>query len=120
MSDASTPAPAAPSPQATAVKSFVRSLLDVKFETFVTRKIATVFYIVGLVLILLGGLIAFFVQIAAGINLLRFGTAGIIPILIALIVVPIATFVSVLLFRVMIEMTIAIIVIAENTRPTKK
>lgn len=119
MSDTSTPA--APSPQAVAVKSFFRSLLDVKFETFVTRKIATIFYIVGLVAIVLTALIVFFVQIAAGINIMRFDVGlGLIPILMALVGVPIATLASILLFRVFVEVTIAIIVIADNTSSLKK
>lgn len=117
-----TPTPAAaPGAASTAIKGFFGSLLDFKFEKFVTRKIASVFYVLGLIAILIAGLVMFIVTIVGGVSAMRFQPSlGILTILGAVVLVPLGTFLSVLLFRVMVELTIAVIIIADNTGELKK
>jgi uncharacterized membrane protein YuzA (DUF378 family) len=87
--------------------SFFKSLFDLKFETFITRKIAGIFYAINLGLI---GLLALALISAAGD---AFGAVGAIA---ALIVVPIITFIAIILTRLVFESSVALVTVAENTK----
>lgn len=90
---------------------FFKSLLDLKFQKYVTRQVASVLYavILGLiaiavVIIMIGSLI----QASQGYGV---GTA-----LAGLVGAPIGGLVSVILIRLVFEASIALVAIAENTQ----
>ena len=93
-------------------KGFIATLYSANFHTFISRKIAGGLYL-GLVwlvtiaggLALLSGLSRFF----AGYS------SAVIEGLLMLVGAPIATFISVVVLRLVFESSIALIVIAENT-----
>ena len=90
------------------MSSFFKSLLDLKFEHFVTRKIAGVFYAITLGAIATGTL-AVFIQ-----GLFQIFTNGSVSLM--LIVSPLAGFIAVVLARLIFEASIALVAIAENTK----
>lgn len=100
-------------------RGFVRALFDLSFRTFITRRLASVFYLVGLVAIAIGFLVYFVSGIVSGVNALFFNVgAGISLIVATVIIVPIAAFLAVVLLRFLIEAVVALIAIAENTERT--
>lgn len=118
----STPAPGAEhSPiSAAAMPGFFRSLFDFKFTTFVTRKIAGFVYAILLVSIVLAGFVTFISMVFSGIAMMSgpFNVqpiSGILTILAALVVVPVFTILGVVLARVLVEVNVALVAIAENT-----
>jgi hypothetical protein len=97
-------------------RGFVRALFDLSFRTFITRRLASVFYLVGLVAIAIGFLVYFVSGLVNGIAALWFNVgAGIALIIATLILVPIVTFLAIVLLRFLIEAVVALIAIAENT-----
>lgn len=114
MSDS--PTPLTPN----AVPGFFRSLFDFRFTSFVTRKIAGFIYAILLISIVLTGIIAFLSTAIAGISMMTgpFNAQpiqGILTILAALVFVPIGTILGVVLARVLVEVNVALVAIAENT-----
>ena len=87
--------------------SFAKSLFDLKFETFITRKIAGIFYAILL------GLIGLLTLVAMVGILIRIGSFF---DLIALILVPLASLILVILVRLVIESSVALVTVAENTK----
>ena len=90
--------------------NFFRSLFDTSFESFVTVKIARVVYIIAMVLIALAALATFGVallllgmpyQSGTGILLLLFG--------------PVVWLVNLIIVRLWLENSVALIKVAENT-----
>jgi hypothetical protein len=98
---------------------FFRALFDLSFRTFITRRLASVFYLVGLIAIAIGFIVYFVSGLISGINALFFNVgAGISLIVATLILVPIATFLAIVILRFVIEAVVALIAIAENTERT--
>jgi hypothetical protein len=96
---------------------FIKQLLDTNFDHFITRKVAKVFYIVWIVL-----LVAFTaLTLLAGLFLIISGQAqGIeVPVtVLAIVTAPLVSFFLLILIRLAFETSIALVLIAENTRPT--
>lgn len=100
-------------------RGFVRALFDLSFRTFITRRLASIFYLVGLIAIAIGFIVYFVSGLISGIDALSFNLgAGISLIVATLILVPIATFLAIVLLRFVIEAVVALIAIAENTERT--
>jgi hypothetical protein len=100
-------------------RGFFRALFDLSFRTFITRRLASIFYLVGLIGIAIGFIVYFISGLVSGINALSFNVgAGISLIVATLIIVPIVTFLSIVILRFVIEAVVALIAIAENTERT--
>lgn len=113
------PAVHAPAQGPSSAGSFFRSLFDFSFQRFISRKLAGIFYAVGLVVIALAFLIYFFGGIASGIGLMQFNAGGgFMLLLVSIIGAPIGAFVAVIVLRFWIEAVVALIVVAENTKRT--
>ena len=103
-----------------AVPGFFKALVDFRFTTFITRRIAGFIYAILLVSIVLAGLVAFFSIVVTGVGLMTGPInaqpiSGILTILGALVLVPIATLVAIVLARMVVEVNVALVAIAENT-----
>lgn len=102
------------------MKGFFKSLFDLKFEHFITRKIAGVFYAISLGAIGLFSIVA----LGAGIfNAIKSMTSyygspaeGFLTLIVTLIIVPVLAFVSVILTRLLFESSVALVTVAENTK----
>ncbi len=121
---AATPAAASTAPaeqtisiDVSAVPGFFRALVDFKFVTFVTRRIAGFIYAILLVSILLAGLVAFFGIVVSGVGLMVGGqpVSGVLTVLGGIVLVPVGTLVAVVLARMIVEVNVALVAIAENT-----
>ena len=100
-------------------RGFLSALFDISFTTFITRRLASAFYVVGLVAIGIGFIAAFLGGIISGIQALWWNPgAGVSLIVSTVIVVPIVAFISVVVLRFIIEGVVALIAIAENTERT--
>ncbi|MET0735489.1 MAG: DUF4282 domain-containing protein [Microbacterium sp.] len=100
-------------------RGFFSALFDISFRTFITRRLASVFYVVGLIAIAIGFLVYFLGGILRGSGLLFVNVgAGVSLIVATVILVPIFTFLSVVILRFVIEALVALIAIAENTERT--
>jgi len=100
-------------------KGFFAALFDLSFRTFITRRLASVFYLVGLIAIGIGFVVYFVGGILSGISMMWFNPgAGISALIATIIVVPVLTFLAVILLRFIIEGVVALIAIAENTERT--
>lgn len=102
-------------------RGFLRALFDVSFATFITRRLASAFYVVGLVAIGIAFIVYFVGGLVSGIGALWWNPGAGVSLLVAtLIVVPIAAFLAVVVLRFVIEAVVALIAIAENTEQTAK
>ncbi|GAA5211278.1 DUF4282 domain-containing protein [Microbacterium kyungheense] len=100
-------------------RGFFSALFDLSFRTFITRRLASVFYLVGLIAIGIGFVVYLVGGILSGISMLWFNPgAGISALIATVIVVPVLTFLAVILLRFVIEAVVALIAIAENTERT--
>jgi hypothetical protein len=100
-------------------RGFFSALFDISFRTFITRRLASVFYVVGLIAIGIGFVVYFVNGIVGGVTLMRFNVGGGVSALIAtLIIVPLIAFISIIVLRFVIEAVVALIAIAENTERT--
>lgn len=100
-------------------RGFVSALFDLSFRTFITRRLAGIFYLVGLIAIGIGFLVYFVSGIVSGIAFLPFNLgAGISAIVATVVIVPVLTFLAIILLRFVIEAVVALIAIAENTERT--
>jgi hypothetical protein len=100
-------------------RGFVSALFDLSFKTFITRRLASAFYLVGLIVIAISFLVFFVRGIWGGIAALSFNVgAGLSLLLATLILVPLFTFLAVVVLRLIIEAVVALIAIAENTQQT--
>jgi len=97
---------------------FINQLLDTNFDHFITRKVAKFFYIVWIVL-----LVAFTaLAVLAGLFSIISGQAqGIeVPVaVLAIVAAPLVSFFLLILIRLAFETSVALVLIAENTRPTQ-
>lgn len=105
---------------ATAVgRGFFAALFDLSFRTFITRRLASVFYLVGLIVIAIGFIVYLVNGIVGGASLLWINAgAGITAIIATVIIVPLVAFISIIALRFIIEAVVALIAIAENTERT--
>jgi hypothetical protein len=97
---------------------FFSSLFDFTFTNYVTRKLAGPVYVVGLVLIGLSTLLSIVYSLTAALNTHSF--LGAFVFLFGVIITLVGAILAVLLLRVGIEVFVAIIEIAQNTRGRKK
>lgn len=117
VDDTGVPAPAGD--LAEVGRGFVSALFDVSFRTFITRRLAGAFYVVGLVAIAIGFLVSLVWGLIRGIAALGFAPgAGVSLIVSTVILVPIVTFIAIVVLRLVIESVVALIAIAENTERT--
>jgi hypothetical protein len=102
-----------------ASKGFIAALFDLSFRTFITRRLASVFYFVGLVAIGIGFLVYFVGGIVRGASLIALNAPGGISAIVAtVVIVPVLTLLAIVLLRFVIEAVVALIAIAENTERT--
>jgi hypothetical protein len=100
-------------------RGFFSALFDLSFRTFITRRLASVFYLVGLIAIGIGFIVYFVGGIMNAISLMWLNVgAGITGLVATIIVVPVVTFLAIILLRFIIEGVVALIAIAENTERT--
>lgn len=100
-------------------KGFLSALFDITFTQFITRRLASVFYLVGLVAIGIGFIATFFSGIISGIGSLSWNVGGGIALIVStLIVVPVLAFLAIVVLRFVIEAGVALVAIAENTERT--
>lgn len=109
----------------TAVKGFFGSLFDFSFKHFVSRRLAGIFYGVGLVVIAIAAVISLISGIASGfVMMTQFGSGGVVSgvftILGSIVLVPIGTLIAVIILRVWIEAVVALVAVAENTASLRK
>ncbi|MDQ1576761.1 MAG: hypothetical protein QOH55_1911 [Microbacteriaceae bacterium] len=97
---------------------FFAKLFDFTFTKFVTRTLAGPVYVVGLLLIALSAVFGLITSMSTAIATHSFW--GVLLFLFGLLLTVVGTMLSILLLRVVIEMFVAIVSIAENTRPRKK
>ncbi|MDZ8274430.1 DUF4282 domain-containing protein [Microbacterium aquimaris] len=109
----------APKPSTSFGQGFFGALFDITFRTFITRRLATVFYVVGLVVIAIAFLGYLIAGLVAGFGAMRFDVAtGILLLLGTLVLVPVLSFLAVIVLRFWIEAVVALIAVAENTGRT--
>lgn len=100
-------------------RGFFSALFDISFRTFITRRLASVFYVVGLMAIAIGFIVYLVNGLVGGISLLWINTgAGITAIIATVIIVPLVAFIAIIALRFIIEAVVALIAIAENTERT--
>lgn len=100
-------------------RGFLAALFDVTFTRFITRRLASVFYLVGLVAIGIAFVAAFFGGIISGIGAFGWNLGGGIALILStVIVVPVLAFFAIVLLRFVIEAGVALVAIAENTERT--
>jgi len=100
-------------------RGFLSALFDITFTRFITRRLASVFYLVGLVAIGIAFVSALFGGVISGIRSLGWNLGGGIALIAStVIVVPVLAFLAVVLLRFVIEAGVALVAIAENTERT--
>ena len=97
---------------------FFSALFDFTFTRYVTRKLAGPVYVVGLVLIGLSTILSLIYWLGQGIATHSF--LGAFVFLFGLILTVVGSALAILLLRVAIEVFVAVVAIAENTRPRRK
>lgn len=103
-------------------RGFFSALFDLSFTTFITRRLASVFYLAGLILIAIGFIVYLVLGVVNAIGFLTGGNigAGISLLIATLILVPLFTFIAVVVLRFVIESVVALIAVTENTQQTAK
>lgn len=99
---------------------FFKSLFDLKFEKFVTRQVASVMYgiLVGVLGIatLIGMLWSLYMAFQPSTFYYYSSMGTVLYLLLALVVIPIVSFLYLIILRVAFESSIALVMIAENTK----
>jgi uncharacterized membrane protein len=95
------------------MKSFFKTLFDHKFETYITRSIAGIAYLILAWCAVAVGGILFLMTLSRA---LTFADAG--SFLLSL-VIPVLTFVVVIMLRLAFEASTALVAVAENTSKAK-
>jgi hypothetical protein len=97
---------------------FFEALFDVTFTRYVTRRLAGPLYVVGLAVIALSVIYGIITSLATAVAT---GSAwGVLLFLFGLLLTVVAGMLAILLLRVAIEAFVAIVSIAENTRPLRR
>lgn len=100
-------------------RGFVSALFDITFTRFITRRLASVFFLVGLVAIGIAFVGALAGGIVSGIGALPWNPGGGIALIAStVVVVPVLAFFAVVVLRFVIEAGVALVAIAENTERT--
>ena len=100
-------------------RGFLAALFDITFTRFITRRLASVFFLVGLVAIGIAFVSTFVGGIISGIDALGWNPGGGIALILStIVVVPVLAFFAVVLLRFVIEAGVALVAIAENTERT--
>lgn len=100
-------------------RGFLSALFDITFTRFITRRLASVFFLVGLVAIGIAFVSTFVGGIISGIGAFGWNLGGGIALILStVIVVPVLAFFAVVLLRFVIEAGVALVAIAENTERT--
>ena len=100
-------------------RGFLAALFDITFTRFITRRLASVFFLVGLVAIGIAFVSTFVGGIISGIGALTWNPGGGTALILStIIVVPVLAFFAVVLLRFVIEAGVALVAIAENTERT--
>ena len=100
-------------------RGFLAALFDITFTRFITRRLASVFFLVGLVAIGIAFVSTFVGGIISGIGALGWNPGGGIALILStVVVVPVLAFFAVVLLRFVIEAGVALVAIAENTERT--
>ncbi|MCX7522329.1 DUF4282 domain-containing protein [Microbacterium sp. STN6] len=94
---------------------FFSALFDVTFTKYVTRRLAGPVYIVGLAVIALSVIYGLIVSLGAAVA--THTPWGVLLFLFGVVLTIVGAMLAVLLLRVAIEVFVAIVAIAENTRP---
>ena len=98
---------------------FLSALFDITFTRFITRRLASVFFLVGLVAIGIAFVFVFVGGLISGIGSLGWNPGGGIALILStIIVVPVLAFFAVVVLRFVIEWGVALVAIAENTERT--
>lgn len=101
--------------------TFLKSLFDVSFHTFITRKAASVIYVIGLVVIGLGAIVTLFGGLAASFAAMGSSYTSMVGVMLlfaSLIGVPLGALVLVIMLRLGVEAGVALVAVAENTEQT--
>lgn len=103
-------------------RGFFAALFDLSFKTFITRRLASVFYLAGLIVIAIAFIVYFVGGIWSAIGYMTAANigAGIALLIATLIIVPLVAFIAVVVLRFIIESVVALIAVAENTQQTAK
>ena len=97
---------------------FFEALFDVTFTRYVTRRLAGPLYVVGLAVIALSVIYGIITSLATAVAT---GSAwGVLLFLFGLLLTVVGGMLAILLLRVAIEAFVAIVSIAENTRPRRR
>lgn len=100
-------------------RGFLSALFDLSFRTFITRRLASVFYLVGLIAIGIGFIVYFVGGILNAVSVMWLNVgAGISGLVATIVIVPVLTFLAIVMLRFVIEAVVALIAIAENTERT--
>lgn len=100
-------------------RGFVSALFDLSFSRFITRRLASVFYLVGLIAIGIAFIATFLGGLISGVGSIWWNPGGGIALVVAtLVVVPVVAFLAVMVLRFVIEAGVALVAIAENTERT--
>jgi hypothetical protein len=91
-------------------KGFFGTLFDLSFSEFITTKLIKVLYILLLILVAIGFVIAFFSSLVT-----MFSRGGFLQGLVGIVLTPIGALIYVILARMWMELIIVIFRIAENT-----
>lgn len=100
-------------------RGFVSALFDLSFSRFITRRLASVFYLVGLIAIGIAFIATFLGGLISGVGSIWWNPGGGIALIVStLVVVPVLAFLAVMVLRFVIEAGVALVAIAENTERT--
>jgi len=123
------PAPAAEAPRAAEEEAgpkpglgdvkrhmgFVRSLFDLKFEAFITPKMITTFYVLGMILVGIGLLAMLFTGLGSIISGFRFSRWGMVFIgLLWLVLAPVLSIIYLAFFRMFFELVMVLFKIKDG------
>ena len=101
------------------MKQFFLSLIDLKFEHFITRRVAGIFYAIVLGAIVLTSVLMFFGFVVTGFKALSYSytaSLGLGSLFLGVVGVPVGAFVAILMTRLLFESSVALVTVAENTK----
>jgi len=96
---------------------FNQALFDTTFDYFITKRVAKVIWVVNMILIFLGALVAFGLSLYLSAESFgnQLSSLGLAMLAAAFVGVPLVTLLMLIIVRLAIEASIALISIAENT-----
>jgi uncharacterized membrane protein len=97
---------------------FRTALFDRKFDHYITKRVSSVLWLISMVLIIAAGVVGFLACIGFffySISSQQLGY-GVLMLLLAIVVLPLAVILTLIMVRMGFESSIALVAIAENTR----